>query len=71
MGSIEGIVSRLVREGKVDRYRSQYHTRHTFITECIKAGVSVVEVGEWVGSSAEVIIKHYAEIMRRYEVPEF
>lgn len=68
---IEGIVSRLVREGKVDHYRSQYHTRHTFITECIKAGVSVVEVGEWVGSSAEVIIKHYAEIMRRHEVPEF
>lgn len=68
---LEGIVTRLVREGKVERYRSQYHTRHTFITECIKAGVSVVEVGEWVGSSAEVIIKHYAEIMRRYEVPEF
>ena len=67
----EGIVSRLVKEGKVERYRPQFNTRHTFITQCLKAGVSVVEVCEWVGSSPDVIIKHYAGVIRQLQVPEF
>lgn len=67
----DGIVSSLVKEGKVERYRPQFNTRHTFITQCLKAGVSVVEVGEWVGSSPDVIIQHYAAVIRQLQVPEF
>jgi integrase len=66
-----GIVTQLVNEGKVDRYRTQYNTRHTFITHCLEAGVSVVQVAKWVGNSPEIIMKHYAGIIRPVEVPEF
>lgn len=53
------------------QYRSQYNTRHTFITNCLEAGVSVVQVAKWVGNSPEIIMKHYAGIIRQVEVPEF
>ena len=65
------IVNKLVSEGAVEGYRSQYHTRHTFITHCLEAGVSVVQVAKWVGNSPEIIMKHYAGIIRPVEVPEF
>lgn len=52
-------------------YRCQYCTRHTFITNCLEAGVSVVQVAKWVGNSPEVIMKHYAGIIKNVDVPEF
>lgn len=67
----DGIVTQLIKEGKVNRYRTQYNTRHTFITHCLEAGVSVVQVAKWVGNSPEIIMKHYAGIIRPVEVPEF
>ena len=56
-----GIVGELVRQGAIACYRSQYyHTRHTFITECLAAGIPVKVVAAWVGNSPEIIYKHYA-----------
>lgn len=65
------IVEQLVEEGKVKQYLPQYNCRHTFITNCLEAGVSVVQVAKWVGNSPEVIMKHYAGIIKNVEVPEF
>lgn len=65
-----GIVMQLVTEGKVRRYRTQYNTRHTFISLCLESGVSVVQVAKWVGNSPEIIMKHYAGIIKQVEVPE-
>ena len=67
----DGIVTSLVKQGKVNRYRTQYNTRHTFITHCLEAGVSVAQVAKWVGNSPEIIMKHYAGIIKPAEVPEF
>ncbi|GAB4199870.1 MAG: hypothetical protein Fur006_50920 [Coleofasciculaceae cyanobacterium] len=67
----DGIVTRLVKEGKVERYRPQFNTRHTFITLCLRIGISIVEASEWVGSSPDVITKHYAGVFRQFQVPEF
>ncbi|MBL1174623.1 tyrosine-type recombinase/integrase [Pantanalinema sp. GBBB05] len=53
------------------QYRSQYNTRHTFITNCLESGVSVVQIAKWVGNSPEIIMKHYAGIIKQVEVPEF
>jgi integrase len=66
----DGIVTQLVKEGKVARYRTQYNTRHTFITMCLEAGVSVKQVADWVGNSPETIMKHYAGTIARVQVPE-
>lgn len=65
-----GIVTGLVKDGKVERYRPQYNTRHTFVTQCLEAGVSVVQVAKWVGNSPEIIMKHYAGTTRQIQVPE-
>jgi integrase len=53
------------------QYRSQYNTRHTFITNCLEAGISVVQIAKWVGNSPEIIMKHYAGTIKQVEVPEF
>jgi integrase len=66
-----GIVTQLVKEGKVERYRPQYNTRHTFITMALEAGVSPTQVGRWVGTSTETISRHYAGVIRQLQVPEF
>lgn len=65
------IVEQLVEDGKVKQYLPQYNCRHTFITLCLEAGVSVVQVAKWVGNSPEVIMKHYAGIIKNVAVPEF
>lgn len=51
----DGIVMRLAKEGKISRYRTQYNTRHTFVTQCLEAGVSVVQVAKWVGNSQKLL----------------
>ncbi|GET42482.1 tyrosine-type recombinase/integrase [Microseira wollei] len=65
-----GIVSRLVEQGKVQRYRCPYNTRHTFITLCLEAGVTLVQIAKWVGNTPEIIVKHYAGTTLQMQVPE-
>ncbi|MBD2085076.1 site-specific integrase [Coleofasciculus sp. FACHB-542] len=65
------VVQNLVKAAKVKQYLPQYHTRHTFITMALEAGVSVVQVSKWVGNSPEIIMKHYAGTIRQVQVPEF
>jgi integrase len=68
---VDGIVTQLVKEGKVERYRCQYNTRHTFVTMALEANVSIPQLAKWVGNSPEVIMKHYAGTLRQVQVPEF
>jgi integrase len=68
---IPGIVTRLVTEGKVERYRCVYNTRHTLITTALEANVSVIQVAKWVGNSPEIILKHYTGTLQQIQVPEF
>ena len=68
---VDGIVTQLVKEGKVERYRCQYNTRHTFITMALESNVSVPQVAKWVGNTPEIIMKHYAGTLRQVQVPEF
>ena len=67
---IDGIVTQLVKEGKVERYRCQYNTRHTFITMALEAGASVSQLAKWVGNTPEIIAKHYVGTCRHLQVPE-
>ncbi|MBW4453063.1 MAG: DUF3596 domain-containing protein [Nostoc indistinguendum CM1-VF10] len=64
-----GIVTTLVDEGKVQRYRCLYNTRHTFISQCIEAGVPIPQIASWVGNSPEIIMRHYAGCVSSLEVP--
>jgi len=41
-------------------YRPQYSTRHTFITECLAAGIPIATIAAWVGNSPKTIYSHYA-----------
>jgi len=66
-----GIVTQLVDQGLVTRYRPQYNTRHTFITMAIEAGIPPNTVAKWVGNSTEVIVKHYLGTIKQISVPEF
>lgn len=43
------------------RYRSPYHTRHTFATLAIMAGANPTWVAKQMGNSPRVIYKHYAK----------
>ena len=65
-----GIVKQLADEGKIEHYRPQYQTRHTFVTLCLDAGVEVKDVARWIGNSPEIIYKHYAGNKRDLQVPE-
>lgn len=65
-----GVLEKLAKEGKIERYRPPYQTRHTFITLCIDAGIDAKDVARWVGNSPEVIYRHYAGNKRDLQVPE-
>ncbi|MEW6497703.1 MAG: tyrosine-type recombinase/integrase [Cyanobacteriota bacterium] len=65
-----GIVTDLVNQGLVERYRPPYNTRHTFITLALANGLTVSQVASLVGNSPEVILRHYAG-SQVLEVPEF
>lgn len=56
---------------KVERYLPASHTRHTFITLAINAGVSVTDVAKLVGNSPATIWKHYAQASREIILPDF
>jgi integrase len=67
---IEGIVTRLVREGKVERYRRPYQCRHTFISLCLESGIDSKDISGWTGNSSETIYRYYASNQRNLQVPE-
>jgi integrase len=66
-----GIATQLNESGLVARYRTPYHTRHSFISWCLRSGIPVHQVARWVGNSPEVIYKHYAACIGDVSVPEF
>lgn len=65
------IVESLRDRGYVAFYLSQYHARHTFITEALKAGMDVAEVSYLCRVSTDVIYRHYLGRTRKITVPEF
>lgn len=69
---IDGIVTQLIKQGKVDHYRPPYCTRHTFITLALENGLDAKDVARLVGNSAQIIYKHYAgSNIHKLQVPEF
>lgn len=65
------LVEELHERGFVAFYLSQYHTRHTFITEGLKAGVSVQDMAYLCRVSTTVLYRHYLDRTRSITVPEF
>ncbi|MFW6357808.1 MAG: tyrosine-type recombinase/integrase [Chroococcales cyanobacterium] len=51
------------------KYRKPYQARHTFITLCLESGIDAKDVAKWVGSSPEIIYRHYAGHRRDLQVP--
>jgi len=70
-GNTLGIVRQLAADGSIESYRPQYNTRHTMISACLEAGISPVQIAQWVGNSAEIIFRNYAGIINKIQVPEF
>lgn len=66
----DGIVMQLVKEGRVERYRTQYNTRHSFISYCLESGISAVQIAKWVGNSSATIVKHYWGVTNQAKVPD-
>ncbi len=63
-------ITKLIKQGLVERYRPAYNTRHTAITRMIESGLTVAEVAKIVGNSPRVINDHYAGISRNLVLPE-
>ncbi|MBC1235926.1 tyrosine-type recombinase/integrase [Nostoc sp. 2RC] len=63
------VLTRLVKDGLIRYYLPQYNCRHTFITICLEAGISVKQIADIVGNSPEVIYKHYSGVIKQLEVP--
>jgi integrase len=55
----DGVIEKLVREGKVRFYLKPYATRHSFITWQLAEGMTPTNVARLVGNSPEMIYKHY------------
>lgn len=64
------LVKRLVEEGKVAFYLSQYHARHTWITEALNH-LQVADVSYLARVSPKVLYEHYAGRSRKIIIPEF
>ncbi|MGG6296289.1 site-specific integrase [Leptolyngbya sp. AN02str] len=64
------LIKRLVSDGKVAFYLSQYHTRHTWITLALEH-LAVADVSYLARVSTNVLYAHYAGRSRRIVVPEF
>ena len=58
------------RRGQVAFYLSQYHCRHTWITEALNH-LSVADVSYLARVSPNVLYRHYAGRSRRILIPEF
>lgn len=69
-GKSLGIVRQLAADKKIEAYRPQYNTRHTWISSCLEKGVSAIQVALWAGNSPEVIFRNYAGVVNKIAVPE-
>lgn len=67
----KGVVTELVTQGLIERYRCFYNTRHTFITLALESGLSVSQVAKLVGNSPKIILDHYASSVLNIAIPEF
>jgi integrase len=65
------MVQDLCDRGLVAFYLPQYHCRHTFITEGLRAGISVPDMSYLVRTSTTVLYRHYVDRTRVITVPEF
>jgi len=66
-----GVVKKLVESGKIFKYLSPHHTRHTF--NCIQQNIYDIKpevVASWIGHHPEVNEKHCWEVDRRIK-PEY
>ena len=64
-------VKSLRDRGYVAFYLPQYHARHTFITEALRAGMNVAEVAYLCRVSIAEIPRHYLGRTRTITIPEF
>lgn len=65
------LVEQLVRDRKVAFYFSEYHARHTFITELVKKGIDEQDISYICRTSVAMIQRCYASQSRNVTVPEF
>lgn len=65
------VVNALVLEGIVREYLPMKHTRQTFVTLALDAGLTPKDVAQLVGNTPEVINKFYAAPKPWIDVPEF
>jgi integrase len=62
-GRVEGLIPKLIKQGKLDRYLPPYNTRHTFISHQIyDLGTPPEIVNAWCEHSEDVSKKHYRDI---------
>ena len=64
------LVKRLAEEGAIAFYLSQYHCRHTWITEALNH-LSVADISYLARVSTQVLYQHYAGRSRKIIIPEF
>ena len=55
----DGVIEKLIKEGKLRFYLKPYATRHSFITWQLANGMTPATVAKLVGNSPEMIYKHY------------
>jgi integrase len=49
------------------RKATPYSTRHSFISSCLQAGISLATIAAWCGTSIQMISKTYGKMVLRYE----
>jgi hypothetical protein len=49
------------------RNATPYSTRHSFISCCLQAGISLATIAAWCGTSIQMISETYGKMIRRYE----
>jgi integrase len=49
------------------RNATPYSTRHSFISCCLQAGISLATIAAWCGTSIQMISETYGRMIRRYE----
>ena len=49
------------------RTATPYAARHTFISCCLQAGISLATIAGWCGTSIQMISETYGRVIRRYE----
>lgn len=59
----------LVAAGDISRYLPPKCMRHTFTTLSLYNGLAVHQVANWIGDDVETLLKHYASILGRAELP--